>query len=135
MDGIVKMRSLPQNQGIWKFYTMSFMTLAMSFNLMLLISILQRNILHTYFYKIDIHIMQGTTSRINGVTEWFILYGMLPLLINYLLIFRGQRYEKLINKYKLYNGKLFAWYTIGSLFLPIVLIYGVGLLWKLCIIK
>ena len=122
VDGIVKMRSLPRNKGMWKFYGMVFMTLAMSFNLLLLMAILQRNVFKKKFWSIDAKIFND--NLLDAFTKFFILYALIPLLLNYFFIFWNSRYKTLLIKYpKTFNGKLFVAYTIGSLFLPFISIF------------
>lgn len=122
VDTITKARSKPENKGIWKFYAMTAITFAMAMNLVLIMVIFQEYILKYWFYDIEIHIFSGDKSRINGFIKFFILYGTLPLLINYLLVFRNNRYEILVKKYKYYNGKLFTWYFVISFALPFILL-------------
>ncbi|PVD50038.1 hypothetical protein DC498_22220 [Terrimonas sp.] len=100
---------------------MIFMTLAMAFNFVLIMTILEKFILRNYFYKIDIPFFP---VRVNNVLTYVILFILPCALINYLLIFRNRRYEKLLNKYPYYNGKLFISYFVISMFLPIVLMWG-----------
>jgi hypothetical protein len=119
VDGIVKLRSRQENKGVWKFYAMIFISLAMAMNLVLFMVILQEYILKHWFYDINIDIGK---SRSKGFLKFFILYGAFPVLINYLLIFKNNRYEALIKKYKYYNGKLFVWYIMVSYFFPFILL-------------
>lgn len=126
-DGIIKLRSRPQNAGLWKFFAMTFMAMAMAINLMVIMAILQRNILHRTFYELSFDIFKGTI--LDALVSFFLLFLLPPLLINYLLIFRRNRYERIIKKgYKYYNGNLFVGYFLGSLFLPFVLLF-IGYLW------
>lgn len=37
VDAITKMRSLPKNAGVWKFYSMSFISTAMTLNLFVIL--------------------------------------------------------------------------------------------------
>ena len=129
VDGITQLRSRPENKGMWKFYAITFMTMAMAINLLLIMAILQRNILKNSFYDIHFHVFPG--ERLNQFLSFFVLYFLIPLLINYTLIFRNNRYEKLIPKYKSHGGKLYATYTIASLFLPFVLLIFAYLFEKL----
>jgi len=94
--------------------------MAMAFNLALVMAILQRNIIRRSFY--DIHFTVFSQEKLNQFLSFFVLYLLIPLLLNYILIFRGNRYERLIVKYKSYNGKLCAIYLIVSYFLPFVLL-------------
>ncbi len=121
VDAIVKMRSLPANKGLWKFYSITFISTAMAVNLALIIALIQRHILRFTFYQIKIDIFPGT--KIDALISFFILYFSIPLVINYFLIFKNNRYELLIEKYKSYNGKLCAAYLVISYFLPLILLY------------
>lgn len=128
-DGIVKLRSRPQNAGLWKFFAMSFMSMAMALNLAGIMAILQRNILHRTFYELSLDIFPGT--KLDALVSFLVLFLLPPLLINYLLIFRRDRYKDIIKRgYPYYNGKLFVGYFLGSLGLPFFLLF-LGYLWNL----
>lgn len=120
VDFIVRLRSRETNKNNWKSKSMIFMTISMTFNFVLLMSILQKYILRSYFYELDISIFSNYENNIITVLVLFVL----PCVgINYLLIFKGDRYEKLTEKYPHYNGKLFATYFSISLLLPVVLMW------------
>lgn len=128
VDGIVKLRSRPQNAGLWKFFAMIFMSMAMALNLIVIMAIIQRNILHKTFYELSIDIFPGT--KLDAFVSFFILFLLPPLLLNYLLIFRGNRYENIIKRgYKYCNGKLFVGYFLTSIVLPFLLLF-LGYLWN-----
>ena len=118
VDGIIQLRSNPKNKGIWIFYAVVFTAMANAFNLVLFTTILDRYILKRDFY--DVKITFFHKSWLNGFASFFILYLLAPLIVNYFLIFRNRRYEKLIPRYKTYNGKLYLTYVLGSLFLPFI---------------
>lgn len=120
VDLIVRLRSQPQHKHSWKVPAMVFMTMAMMFNLALFMSILQRNIIGKYFYKLEVDFLP---DRISNFISFVTLFILPPIILNYLLIFHNDRYEKLIKKYPYYNGKLFLAYFIPSMLLPIVLIW------------
>jgi hypothetical protein len=122
VDAIVRIRMKSENDFTWKIFSMIYITFAMAMNLAFVFFIVQEYILKQWFYSMAIQIFPGTNSRINGFVEFFLLYGAVPLIINYLLIFRNNRYEQLIKKYKYHNGKLFAWYFVSSLLLPFIII-------------
>lgn len=119
VDGLTKLRSIPSNKGMWKFYSTTFISFAMAMNLALFMAILERNVLKHSF---DLDINFFTSKKLNSFLSFFVLYLLLPLLINYFLIFRNKRYEILISKYKSYDGKLFLTYILISFFLPFILI-------------
>ena len=120
VDCILKAKSLPKNRNNWPFFTMLLMAIAMAMNIALIMAVLQGNILKRYFYDIQINLF--AYDKANKFVSFFILYLLPPLLLNYLLIFWNNRYEKIISKYKYHNGKLFSYYFIISLFLPFVLL-------------
>jgi hypothetical protein len=125
-DGIIRITQFPKNKDDWKFKILLIMTMAMAFNIALFMAILERNILHSNFYNINLDFIPEEHIRYS--LEFFILYVLAPLLINYFLIFHKNRYEKIIQKYKYYNGKLYAAYFVSSFFLPLVLLF-LGYFW------
>ena len=131
-DCILIMKLSPVSKIVWKFFSVVFMTLAMTFNLMFLDAIVERNILHVN-YQLNIHFFHS--SLLNNFLEWFIVFGFPIILFNYLLIFRKKRYEKLILKYKFHNGKYFLKYLIISLFGPLVILIIAMILYHLGIIS
>jgi hypothetical protein len=126
VDGITKLRSRPENKGIWIFYAMTFISMAMAMNLITVITIIEKYVIKHSFY--DIQFTLFTEQKLNQFLNFFILYLLLPLLINYTLIFRNKRYENLANKYKYHNGKLCITYLMISYFLPFILLIGAFLL-------
>ncbi len=120
VDCIVKARSIPANKNNWKRFTMIFMSMAMALNFMLLMAILQRKLLGVSFYHLKVDVFPGT--KLDAFISFFILFLLPMLLINYFLIFRNNRYELILEKYKSYNGKLFISYFLASLILPLSLI-------------
>ena len=109
VDCISKARSMPANKNNWKRFTMAFMTSAMAINYMIIMVILQRNILGYSFYDFKVDIFPGT--KLDALISGLTLYWLPMTLINYFLIFKGNRYEKLLKKYKSHNGKLFFIYN------------------------
>src|SRR5258706_4244432 len=99
---------------------MILISMAMAINIVLFMAILQRNILHNYFYDLEFTIFRNNLDKF---LSFFILYLLLPIILNYFLIFRNNRYEQLIAKYKSYNGKLCISYLLLSYFLPFILIF------------
>jgi len=118
VDCILKAQSIPANKRNWKHFTMAFMTTAMAINLAIIMSILQRNILGKYFYHFEVDFFPGT--KLDALISGFTLFGLPMLLLNYFLIFRNNRYEELLKKYKSYNGKLFFIYFFASLAIPLL---------------
>jgi len=105
---------------------MILMTIAMDFNLILFMTLLEKFVLKVYFYKIDLSFLP---SRLNNILNHIVLFILPCLALNYLLILRNNRYEKLLSKYPYYKGKLFLWYFLISMGLPIVLLW-IGILFS-----
>ena len=127
VDFIIRLRSRDENKKNWQLTSMITMSVAMTFNSVLFMSILQRNVLHYYFYEINISFLSGFENYIFTI---LILYILPCVIINYFLIFLGKRYDKLLIKYPYYNGRLFVTYFSISLFLPIILLWIAVLLPK-----
>ena len=127
VDCIVKAQSIPANKHNWKWFTIAFMSLAMAINFACIMSILQRNIFGVYFYKIQVDIFPG--NKLDALISGLILFVLPSVLINYFLIFKGNRYKLLISNYKSQNGRLFFLYFFTSLALPLLFLFVV-LLYK-----
>lgn len=123
IDAIVKIKRSSIRREDWKWLVQVYMAIAMALNLMFLFAVLQRNILHNTFYDLDINLF---SSRIlNNLISGFILFFSPPLIINYLLIFKNNKYLSLIEKYKREKGNSFFLYFFTSLFVPLlVLVIG-----------
>lgn len=121
VDCILRAKAKPKNKNNWKFFTMLFMGMAMAINFITLMAIFQRNVLHKRFYYLDLDIFSGT--KLDALLSFLILFLLPPLLLNYLLIFRNNRYKVLIKKYEYHNGKLFIKYFLTSLILPFLLLF------------
>ena len=98
---------------------MIFMTLAMSSNFILIMTILERYVLKRTIYTIDFSFF---SDRANSVLSYIFLFILPCWAINYQLIFRNKRYLKLLECYSYYNGKLAISCFVTSMMLPIVLL-------------
>lgn len=126
VDFIVRAKSRPANQNNWHVMTLVYMTVIMAVDLLFIMMILQEAILAYYFYDFEI---AALPKNIGNILSFVILFAGPPLVINYILIFRNRRYEKLIKKYKYHDGKLALTYVLLGLFVPIIalllgMIYG-----------
>ena len=119
VDCITRLRSIEANKDNWQIKGIVMMSTAMTFNFVLLMVIFQKNILDYIFYEINIPVLSGFQNYILTI---LILYFLPCVIINYLVIFRNKRYEKLLKKYPYSNGKFIVAYILISLFLPIVLL-------------
>lgn len=120
VDCIRRAKMQSGNKESWQTITMIFMTLSMSANFILVMTIFEKSVFKTYFYKIDFSFLP---TRINNALAYLFLFILPCIIINYLLIFRNKRYKKLLLKYRYYNGKLFLAYFSISMLLPIVLLW------------
>ncbi len=119
VDLIKRIRLQPANKNNWQAKSMIFMTIAMSFNLLLILTILERYIFEQEIYGLDIPFL---SKRANNVVEFLVLFIFPFGIINHLLIFRKDRYVKLVKRYPYYQGKLFLTYFTLSLSIPILLL-------------
>ncbi len=120
IDSITRLKSRESNKHNWQLKSMISMSIAMTFNFVLLMMILQRQVFGYYFYELNISFF---TSFENYIFTMLFLYISPCVIVNYLLIFRGKRYEKLLEIYPHYNGKLFLIYFLASLLLPLILMW------------
>jgi len=120
VDAIIKIRKNPLRKEDWKWMVQSYMAVAMALNLMFLSAIIQRNILNFAFYDIEINIF--STQILNDLISGFILFFLPPILVNYLLVFKNNKYIALTEKYKTENGNYFFRYFFTSLFVPLLIL-------------
>jgi len=119
VDAIKRIKSLGKDKDNWQTKIILFMSAGMTFNFMLIMAILQKIVLDKFFYVIN----SPKLSELQNSFLTILLLFFLPcIIINYFLIFRGKRYEQLLEKYPYYNGKLFLIYYTISIFLPIILL-------------
>ena len=83
VDAIVKIKKNPLRKEDWKWMVQIYMAIVMALNLMFLLAILQRNILHISFYDLEMNMF--SSEILNNLISGFILFFLPPLLINYLL--------------------------------------------------
>lgn len=122
VDFIIRAKSQPANKNNWQVMTLVYMTIIMAFDLLFIVTILEKFILGYNFYKFQIPLIP---LEISNPISFAILFAGPPLLINYTLIFRHRRYEKLIKKYEYHNGKVAVTYMLLGLFIPLIaLLFG-----------
>jgi hypothetical protein len=119
VDCIKRGKSQPANKQNWAAVSMILMTISMAFNLALIMIVLQQYAFGYFFYTIN---MDFLPRQVNYLFNFIILFVAPCVGLNYVLIFRNKRYEKLLNKYPYYNGKLFVIYLAISLFVPVILL-------------
>ena|ERR1700712_1619524 len=119
IDFITRAKRNPANNGDWKLGSMIYMTLAMSSNFILIVTIFEKYIFKRTVYDIEFSFLP---SRVNSVLSYLVLFILPCYVINYMLIFRNKRYLKLLEKYPYCNGKLAIPYFGISMLLPITLL-------------
>ena len=117
VDFLLRAKSQPANQHNWKGMSLFIMTVIMSFDFVFAMAILQKYVLGFFFYELQI---PGIPQDIGDPLGFAVLHVGPPLLLNYILIFRNRRYEKLIKKYKYHDGRIAIPFVILGIFIPIV---------------
>jgi hypothetical protein len=120
VDCIRRARSQPANKKNWLWGSMLIMTTAMAFNFTLVMVVFQQYITGYFFYRLNLDFLP---SKIDFLLNFIILFFLPSGCLNYFLIVRNRRYEKLLEKYPYYNGKLILTYFGISIALPIVLVW------------
>lgn len=100
----------------WKTYAFALITFIMSFNLAIIMVIVQRSC-NVYFYKINF----SPNIPFREVLNFGILFYFPPLGINYILILYKDKYKDIIKNYKYRNGTYFLRYFLISFSFPFVL--------------
>ena len=82
-------------------------------------SILQKHILHKYFYEIE---FSQISSAANNILTFSFLFFLPVVIVNYVLIFRNDRYKMLARKYPYHDGKYFLAYFLLTMIAPFLVI-------------
>jgi len=121
VDAIVGIRKNPKFKNGWKNHVFYVMTLLMSVNIgtvsIWYASLASRNNWH-HLPTIDIDF--SPLPMLNSFSSFFVNFAIIPILLNYFLIFYNNRYELLIKKYNDKKGKLFLIYLFTSTCLLII---------------
>lgn len=124
VDVIKRAKSRPENRENWPIGTMILMSVPMTLNFWLFMTILQKHILGNYFYDFELNLQ---SRSLGNIISFAILFVLPCFLTNYILIFHRHRYKKLLKKYPYKEGKLFLTYFLISMFLPpLLLIVGIA---------
>lgn len=119
VDCLVKARRDGRTPN-WRLVSMLMMSIAMTFNLVLIISLLEKFIFGVHVFRID---MPFKSEYWNNVGSFVVLFFMPCVIVNYLLVFRNGRYTELIGRFPYHNGRWFLVYFLFSTFLPISLLW------------
>lgn len=119
VDAIVKTKEV--NNHNWKFATIMYLSAFSSLYFMSLIVILEK------LFPNDICFSIFTASQLKDLAyvkmQAVLLYFVPMLLLNYLLIFFNNRYERLLLKYKSSRGKYITWFMLSSIALVLICIF------------
>ena len=127
VDCITRISSMEENKSDWKIKALISMTFAMTFNFVLIMVVLQREILGFYFYELNFPFLSDFA---NYILTMIVLYVFPCFGLNYLLILHNKRYEKLQKVYIYQCRKhYFFIYMLISELLPIVLL-GIGVFFR-----
>lgn len=119
VDIIIGIKKNPQHKNDWKYFSMFFMTILTSLNLMTIIMWLGYFDIKTFL--IEIEALPGT--MLDSFVSFIIQFALPCFILNYFLIFHKERYKKLVEKYTYRKGKVFLTYmfsTIGIFIMPVL---------------
>lgn len=126
-DAIRSIRKNHPNEKHWKSKIFIYITFIHSLNLALIVMWLK------YFKLIELpkfNIDLFGLRLLDGSLSFFIEFGTLFLLLNYLLIFRNNRYEILLEKYSESKVRYFLVYFLSVLGLILLSIILLGIMRK-----
>jgi hypothetical protein len=121
VDGLLRLKSRSSNNGNWKILTLFFMTIAMGLNLATILSLLQLHIFKKTVYSVNVKVFG--IEKLDDFLSFFVLFWLGPLILNYVLILRKNKYVALFNIYPYRQGKRFTIYFIASVW--IFALYGI----------
>lgn len=111
-DAINFTRSKAKFIGVWKLHTIGFISFFMAINLMVISMILKIE-LNTHFIKII------DSKALSHFLGFMVVFFLPPLILNYLLIFSKNQWERVRKDYKHFDGKIYKMYFILSIVLPV----------------
>lgn len=117
---IVDGRKNQPNRTDWKISLFLLITVCNSFNLFVIM--LWLKYFNIVSFDINVDFMPNTI--INGALEYIVEFASPFIILNYFLIFRNNRYEKLIEKYPPNNSKfpiIYNLFSILTMFVSLVI--------------
>jgi hypothetical protein len=120
-DCIVQIQTVPANKKSWKSKAMVIMTMPMGVSFTFVMAIIQSPSFGLpSFYDLDLDIFPS--HNLNSAISGFILFYLPFVLLNYFLIFRKKKYEKIIKEYSFHHGKYFLIFLLTGMFVPIIIL-------------
>jgi len=123
-DSIQSIRKFQPNNKNWKFKTFFFITSMNSFNLWTIMLWLKYlNILT--LYHVNIEFFPG--HMLNNFVSFMINFASPFILINYFVIIRNNRYEKILERYKNLKIRYGFIYMVSSIIISFLsaILYGI----------
>jgi len=121
VDAIVYEKAKYGHMRNWKTYTLIPISILQGINLLTIFFWLSIfNIKIDIFLDFDLFPGNMIDGFLSGIITLFIPF----IFLNWILIFRGKRYEKLIKKYRYSKGNIYLMYflmSIGIFILPIII--------------
>lgn len=123
VDAIVRVNTKNPNEKNWKILLYMYVTLSNSLNLSTIDVLLKS-------FGIDIPTVEVAIFPLrmfNSFASFVMRYASVFIPLNYFLIFRNDRYKKLIKIYPYRNGRLGITYMMVSLFVGAIssILYGI----------
>lgn len=122
IDAIATQKQSKTDRSSWKLYSLAFMSILQGINLFTLLYWLK--IIFSRHLLLIMPVSIFNAKPINGFVSVVITFLLPFIILNYLLIFNGERYNTLAAEYPSQNGKLFkkyALWTVGLLIIPAVI--------------
>lgn len=94
----------------WKFYVLYGISFSQGLNLASILLLLSTWIKAPFFLSIDIFPGKMLDGGLSGIITLFLPF----IVLNYFLVYRGKKYEEIIEKYPYRKGKLYIGYFITS---------------------
>lgn len=95
----------------WKLYVIIGITFCQGLNIATVLLLLSNWVNTSFFLPINIFPGQMIDGALSGIITLFLL----PMLLNYFLVIRSGRYEKIVRYYPFRKGKLYIRYFLLSL--------------------
>ncbi|HVW95814.1 MAG TPA: hypothetical protein VHA56_07585 [Mucilaginibacter sp.] len=118
VDAITSRKKANKQQGNWKVFTLVPVSLFQGINLFTIFYWLKRLVNHNLLLSMLVDIFKA--RLINDFISVLITFFIPFAILNYLLIFSNDRYEKLIQTYRGENGAFYKKYILFSLGLLII---------------
>lgn len=125
VDIILKIRSISKNKGDWPL-SLIFVSISMGFNISTILLIL--NTLGLRKSGIILNINLFSKQNINTLFGIIVFHILMPMFVNYYLIFYKRKFKKIIKKYQYHNGKYALIYVMTSIWINVLILLLLGLI-------